>query len=71
MRKQYRIVDKGFKNIIFIYQDGQLIDSESIWIDEINNKIERLETMGYSRGYLKTEVEAAKLEYEYKLENMI
>jgi len=72
MRKQYRIENISFmKNRVYIYQDGKLIDSQSFWLDEVNNEIERLESVGYTQGYIKAEVEAARLEYEYRLENAI
>ena len=72
MRKQYRYNDYTFgKKRLYIYHDGELVETKEFWIDDFLDEQEKLEGDGYTYGYLNGEVEEAKQQYEYKLENMI
>ena len=73
MKKQYRynIDNTGFKRYFYLYHDGELKKSYSIWEDEISDEIDKLEENGYTLGYTICEVEDAKLEYEKMLKNII
>ena len=72
MRKQYRYNDYTFgKKRLYIYHDGELVERKELWIDDILDEQERLESEGYKYGFLDGEVEEAKQRYEHMLENMI
>ena len=72
MKKQYRCKYESWcKSRLYIYDNGFLIESKSLYNDEIENMIDRLEAEGYVYGYTKKEVENAKKRYEHMLENMI
>lgn len=72
MKLQYALTDYvGLKTRIRTYQDGQLIRDYSIYYDEVNDEVDKLENEGYTFGYLPKVVNEAKREYEYKLSKMI
>lgn len=72
MKLQYALTDYvGLKTRIRTYQDGQLIRDYSIYDDEVNDEVDKLENEGYTFGYLPKVVNEAKREYEYKLSKMI
>ena len=72
MKKQYRYsYNIGFKKYFYIYHDGVLVLRYPVWDADIPNEIERLEILGYTRGYSKIEVEQARKEWEYMSKNMI
>lgn len=72
MKKQYRLKEKNwYSDYLLIYENGKLI--KTITVDKTNydKEIEKLENNGYKYGYSKEEVELVKLDYEYKLQNII
>lgn len=72
MRKQYRYCNTAtWKYEIDIYHDGKLVENRSVWIDELDDEVDKLEEQGYTYGYTKKEVEEAKQKYESILENLI
>lgn len=72
MKKQFKRQDWTFgKSIVYVYHDGELVDSKNLWNDECEAEIDKLEENGYTYGYTKDEVEAAKRRYERMLKNII
>ena len=72
MKKQYRISKNiGFKKYFYIYHDGVLVLKYPVWDDDMSDEIERLEILGYTRGYSDIEVEEAREKLEHMLKNMI
>lgn len=72
MKLQYALVDwMGFKTKILTYCDGQLVNELTLYDDEVNDEVDKLEAQGYTFGYLPKVVNEAKREYEYKLSKMI
>ena len=79
MKKQYRIIEECWcKHRIYVYHDGEFIESKSFYYDEVDKEIDKLESNGYAYGFTKEEVEEAKEEikelqeqYEMMLENII
>ena len=60
-----------FKRIITAYHDGELISSETMWVDDADEYADRLEEEGYVYGYTQYEVDEARRFYEDKLANLI
>lgn len=72
MKKQYRYGEgSSFKYIITLYHDGELVDIRELWLDELDDEIDKLEEQGYVHGYTREEVEKAKQTYERMLKNII
>ena len=72
MKKQYRYsYNIGLKKYFYRYHDGVLVSKYPVWGDDIPDEIERLEILGYTRGYSDIEIEQARREYEHMLENII
>ena len=73
MKKQYRVSNKkiGFKEYIYLYHDGVLVNKYSIWEDDLDDEMDRLKKDGYEFGYTKEEVDCARMYYEDKLNNII
>ena len=72
MRKQYRYNEATFaKYYLYIYHDGELVETKTFWGDDIDEEIDKLKMQGYTYGFTKAEVEEAKERYECMLENMI
>lgn len=72
MKLQYALIDwMGFKTKILVYHDGTLVNELTLYDDEINDEVDKLEAQGYTFGYLPKVVNEAKREYEYKLSKMI
>lgn len=72
MKKQYRCKeDLFFKVRLYVYHDGELIESKSFYLDEADKEMDRLESNGYTYGYTKEEVKKAKERYENMLVNII
>lgn len=72
MKKQYNLkMNSEFKRTLNVYHDGNLIESKSYYLDEIDNEINKLESDGYIYGYTQEEIATAKRHYERMLRNMI
>lgn len=72
MRKQYDYYEtRPFKYNIDLYHDGVKVATEISWESDILEHLRELSNKGYTRGYLKKDVEEARREYEYKYENRI
>lgn len=72
MKKQYRCQeDTWCKKRLYVYHDGELIQSQSFYIDEIEKEINKLKSNGYIYGYTKEEIKEAKERYEIMLRNII
>lgn len=72
MKKQYRCKeDTWCKRRLYVYHDGELIQSQSFYLDEIEKEIDKLESNGYILGYTKEEVEEVKERYERMLRDII
>lgn len=72
MRKQYRYADYTFgKKCLYIYHDGELVETKEVWIDEFSDEKDRLDDEGYTYGFTKAEIEEAKQRYETMLKNML
>ena len=72
MKLQYRQIDiGGFKYKITLYHDGKVVDKRYVWIDDLEDEVDKLEAQGYTFGYTKEEVERARKLYEDKLNNII
>lgn len=72
MKKQFRYQEATFaKYYLYIYHDGELVESKTFWGDDIDKEINNLKIKGYTYGFTKAEVEAAKNRYEHMLENML
>lgn len=72
MRMQYKVcAATSFKYYILVYHDGELFDAYKLWSDELNEKVDELESQGYVRGFSKQEVEKERIRYEMMLENII
>jgi hypothetical protein len=72
MKLQYRYSDyTGFKWIIELYHDGELVKSYTVYLDELEDEEQNLVADGYTYGYTKEEVAEAKKKYEEMLSNII
>lgn len=72
MRKQYDCYETfSFRYNIDLYHDGVKVATEKTSYYEMGDYIQQLEAQGYTRGYLKEDVEEARLEYEHRYENRI
>lgn len=72
MKKQYRYIDIGrFKFRFSLYHDGELIDNYDVWLNELEEEINKIESLGYEYGYAAYEIQNAKEKYEYMLERAI
>lgn len=72
MRMQYKIcAATSFKYYIFVYHDGEYVMSYEVWLDKLDEEVNKLENQGYMRGFSKKEVENAYRQYELMKENII
>lgn len=72
MKKQYHISYAGsFRANIALYHDGAQTHIVTLWDDDVDDSIEKLEKDGYTRGFTKEEVEQARKEYGYLRDNCI
>lgn len=72
MRKQYWVSDEhDFKNTLVLYEDGKECYRNEIWIDDLLDKLNEIESLGYERGYLPAEVHATCRKYYKMLNNII
>lgn len=72
MKKQYSVVDFGFARCnVTLYHNGIMVEQKKMWEDEAQDYIDKLEDEGYTHGYTSEEVENARNNYEWRLENMI
>lgn len=72
MKLQYRYYEHlGFKYMIQLYCDGQLVKSYKVYSIDMDDEIEKLEEQGYSYGFTEKEVNKAKEQYERMLNNII
>lgn len=72
MRKQYDYYEtRPFKYNIDLYHDGIKVATEISWDSDILIRLRELGHKGYTRGYLKEDVEEAHREYEHRYENRI
>lgn len=72
MRMQYKIcAATSFKYYIFVYHDGEYVMSYEVWLDKLDEELNKLENQGYIRGFSKKEVENAYRQYELMKENII
>lgn len=72
MRMQYKIcAATSFKYYIFVYHDGEYVMSYEVWLDKLDEEVNKLENQGYVRGFSKKEIENAYRQYELMKENII
>ena len=72
MRLQYRYIDVGgFQYIIRLYCDGWLVKSYKVYLDELDDEIEKIESEGYTYGFTESELDEARARYEKVLDNII
>lgn len=72
MRKQFRYQEATFaKYHLYIYHDGELVESKTFWGDDIGQEINNLKIKGYTYGFTKEEVKEAKKRYKRMLANII
>ena len=72
MRKQYDYYETfSFSYNVDLYHDGVKVATEEMTYYEIGDYIQQLEAQGYTRGYLKEDVDEARRKYEHKYENRI
>lgn len=72
MKKQYHISYAGsFRANIALYHDGAQTAIVTFWNDDLDENIEKLEQVGYTRCFTKEEVAQARKEYEYLRDNCI
>lgn len=72
MRKQYDYYEtRSFKYNIDLYHDGVKVATEISWESDILEHLRKLGNKGYTRGYLKEDVEEARREYKHRYENRI
>ena len=72
MKLQYRYYESfGFKYVIQLYRDGQLVESYKVYSIDLDDEIDKLESQGYVYGYTEDEVNKAKERYERMLNNII
>ena len=57
MKKQYHILKSaGFRHFISIYHDGWRVNAYSVWEDDLEAEIDKLEADGYTLGYIEKEI---------------
>ena len=72
MRKQYDYYETfSFSYNVDLYHDGVKVATKEKIYYEMGDYIQQLEVQGYTRGYLREDVEKARREYEHKYENRI
>lgn len=72
MRLQYRYIDVGgFQYVIRLYCDGWLVKSYKIYLDKLDDEIEKIESDGYTYGFTESELDEARARYEKVLDNVI
>lgn len=72
MRLQYRYFEYGaFQSMIQLYCDGRLVELYKVYLDELDDEINKIEKQGYSYGFTASEVCDAKERYERMLNNII
>lgn len=72
MKLQYRYIDVGgFQYIVRLYCDGWLVKSYKIYLDELDDEVEKIENEGYAYGYTEDELDKAREQYERILDNVI
>lgn len=72
MRMQYKVcAATSFKYYISVYHDGEYSGSYEVWLDKLDEELNKLENQGYIRGFSKKEVENAYRQYELMKENII
>ena len=72
MRLQYRYFEYiGFQYMIQLYCDGWLVKSYKVYLDALDDELDKIEKQGYSYGFTEKEVNAAKERYEKMLSNII
>ena len=72
MRKQYRYYEiNSFLYNINLYYDGVCECTRKVWLDELDEILDELESKGYTQGFTENEVNEAKRIYEKRLKNMI
>ena len=72
MKKQYRIEALSFaKCVVILYHDGVEVERNRMWEDECDDYVDKLEDEGYTFGYSVDEVENARKNYEWRLEDII
>lgn len=57
--------------MIRLYCDGWLVKSYKVWVDELEDEIDKIEKQGYVLGCTEYEVEMARKQYEDMLDNII
>lgn len=72
MKKQFRYREYDwYRCICYLYHDGKLIDKKIIDASELSDYVDILKIQGYTKGFVKDEVEEAEKIYKNKLENII
>ena len=73
MKKQYRVSNNiGFKKYFYVYHDGVLVDTLSVWEGEdLGNLRKYFQDKGYTMGYTEDEIYSAKILYENRLKNKL
>ena len=57
--------------MIRLYCDGWVVKTYKVWLDELDDEIDKLEGQGYVYGYTEQEVNEVKEQYETMLDNII
>lgn len=66
MIKQYRYQEEragSFKSTIYLYHDGTLVETKSLYLDELDEYIDKIAREGYTFGYTSEEVNFAYRQY--------
>jgi hypothetical protein len=72
MKKQYWFTNGRWPEVIFhLYHDGVLIKDYVKTENETSDEIEKLNALGYVRGFHSREVYNAQQTYEYRAKNLI
>jgi hypothetical protein len=73
MKRQYRYYETAtFRYNVELYHDGKLVKTYEVWFgDELSDRIDTLEELGYTYGFTEKEVEEARCHYERLLKNKI
>lgn len=72
MKKQYRYYETTMLRYeIVLYHDGNMVNFYKVWLNELDDEVDKLKEQGYSYGFTQKEVDEAKERYERMLENII
>ena len=72
MKLQYTCSEHTtFQYIIRLWCDGWLVKSYKVYLDELNDEIDKIKSQGYVYGYSENELKSARERYEHILNNII